>query len=93
MSEIIAHLESVICERQAHPVETSYTCRLLAAGPVEILKKVGEEATEVVVAGALQGRDRVIYESADLVYHLLVMLASQGLCWGDVEDELARRFK
>jgi len=93
VSDVIAHLESVIRDRQAHPIETSYTCRLLAAGQVEILKKVGEEATEVVVAGALQGADRLLYESADLVYHLLVMLASQGLSWADVEAELARRFK
>jgi len=54
---------------------------------------VGEEATEVVVAGALQSKDRVIYESADLIYHLLVMLASHGLTWDDVEAELAKRFK
>lgn len=93
MSDIIDHLQAVIRDRQANPVETSYTCRLLAAGQVEILKKVGEEATEVVVAGALQGRDRVIYESADLIYHLLVMLASHGLTWDDVEAELAKRFK
>jgi phosphoribosyl-ATP pyrophosphohydrolase len=93
VTDVIAHLESVIRERQAHPVETSYTCRLLAAGQVEILKKVGEEATEVVVAGALQGKERVVYETADLVYHVLVMLASQGLTWADVEAELAHRFK
>ena len=93
MSETIDRLEATIHERQAHPVETSYTCRLLAAGQVEILKKVGEEATEVVVAGALQGHERLVYETADLVYHVLVMLASQGLAWSDIEAELARRFK
>lgn len=93
MSEIIAHLESVIRERQAHPSETSYTCRLLAAGQAEILKKVGEEASEVLVAAALEGSERLVYETADLVYHVLVMLHSQGLSWDEVEAELARRFK
>jgi phosphoribosyl-ATP pyrophosphohydrolase len=84
---------ATIQERKAHPRENSYTCRLLAAGQSEILKKVGEEATEVVVAGALEGKERLVYESADLVYHLLVMLASQDLTWADVEAELQRRFK
>jgi phosphoribosyl-ATP pyrophosphohydrolase len=93
VSETLDHLQSVIRDRQAHPVEGSYTCRLFAAGRLEILKKVGEEATEVVLAGALQGRERVVYETADLVYHLLVMLASQDLAWSDIETELARRFR
>ncbi len=57
-----------------------------------ILKKVGEEAAEVVVAGALESDERVVSETADLVYHLLVMLASKGLTWDDVLAELARRF-
>jgi phosphoribosyl-ATP pyrophosphohydrolase len=81
-----------IRERQAHPREGSYTCRLFASGPVEILKKVGEEAVEVVVAGAIEDSQRFVYESADLVYHLMVALASKGLTWADVEDELRRRF-
>lgn len=93
MSETIEALMATIQERKAHPRENSYTCRLLAAGQSEILKKVGEEATEVVVAGALEGKERLVYESADLVYHLLVMLASQDLTWADVEAELQRRFK
>lgn len=86
-------LTRTIQDRQAHPREGSYTCKLLAAGKPEILKKVGEEATEVVVAGALEGQERLVYETADLVYHLLVMLAAEGLTWADVEAELARRFK
>jgi phosphoribosyl-ATP pyrophosphohydrolase len=85
-------LMATIRERQLNPREGSYTCRLLASGPVEILKKVGEEAVEVVVAGALEDPQRLVYESADLVYHLLVALVSRGLSWDDVEDELRRRF-
>jgi len=92
MSETIEILSATICDRQAHPIEGSYTCRLFASGRAEILKKVGEEAAEVVVAGALQDDGRVLSESADLVYHLLVMLIERGLSWQDVEAELRRRF-
>jgi phosphoribosyl-ATP pyrophosphohydrolase len=90
---VIEQLSATIDERIAHPREGSYTCRLLAAGPIEILKKVGEEASEVLLAGALESRERLVYETADLVYHLLVLLRSQQLGWDDVETELARRFK
>ena len=88
----MAALMATIRERKDHPREGSYTCKLLAAGQSEILKKVGEEATEVVVAGALESDERLLYESADLIYHMLVMLASRDLSWDDVEAELRRRF-
>mgnify|MGYP001081119953 FL=1 len=93
MSDVISTLTTTIQDRIAHPREGSYTNRLLSAGKVEMLKKVGEEATEVVVAGALESRERLVYETADLLYHLLVLLSSQGLTWADIEAELARRFK
>ena len=93
MSETINALQAVIEDRKLHPREGSYTCKLFAAGNPEILKKVGEEAVEVIVAGALEGKERLIYETADLVYHLLVMLVSQGLTWAEVEAELESRFK
>lgn len=93
MSDTLTTLQGTIVDRKEHPQDGSYTCRLFAAGDVEILKKVGEEAVEVVVAGALQDKDRMVYESADLVYHLLVALVAKGLTWQDVEAELARRFK
>jgi phosphoribosyl-ATP pyrophosphohydrolase len=92
VSDTIETLSATIRDRLAHPREGSYTCRLLAAGRLEILKKVGEEAVEVALAGAMQDDERVLYESADLVYHLLVMLAERGLRWEDVEAELRRRF-
>ena len=93
MSETLDTLLATIQERKIHPREGSYTCKLFAAGSAEMLKKVGEEAAEVIVAGALEGRERLVYEAADLVYHLLVLLVAQGLDWGDVEAELERRFK
>jgi phosphoribosyl-ATP pyrophosphohydrolase len=93
MSETIEALVATIQERKNHPREGSYTCKLLAAGDAEMLKKIGEEAAEVLVAGALEGRERLIYEAADLIYHLLVLLVARGLDWADVEAELRRRFK
>jgi phosphoribosyl-ATP pyrophosphohydrolase len=92
VSETIRALSATIEDRRVHPREGSYTASLFQAGRGEILKKVGEEATEVVVAGALEDDGRVLYEAADLVYHLLVMLAERGLGWADVEAELQRRF-
>ncbi len=93
VSNTIQALEKTIAERQEHPREGSYTCELFRQGEVEILKKLGEEAVEVIVAASLQDRERVVYESADLMYHLLVALAAKGIAWQDVETELRRRFK
>lgn len=93
MSDTLTALQATIVDRKEHPRDGSYTCKLFAAGDVEILKKVGEEAVEVVVAGALQDDERVVNESADLIYHLLVALVARGLSWQDVEEELVRRFK
>ena len=73
------------------PAPGSYTARLLSAGEDEVLKKVGEEAMEVILAAKGQGDARVISEVADLFYHLLVLLAARGLTLADVEAELVRR--
>ena len=89
---VLAKLEAIIADRRAHPREGSYTAKLFAAGEDEIVKKVGEEAIEVVVAAKGETDERLVYELADLVYHTLVLLAGRGLAWADVEAELARRF-
>jgi phosphoribosyl-ATP pyrophosphohydrolase len=91
MTDFISTLFTIIQERQAHPRPGSYTNSLFAAGEDEIVKKVGEEAVEIILAVKGQGRQRIVEETADLVYHLLVLLAAQGLTWDDVEDELAHR--
>ena len=57
------------------------------------MKKIGEEAVEIILAVKGQGKTRIIEETADLVYHLLVMLAAQGLTWDDVRAELAERHR
>jgi phosphoribosyl-ATP pyrophosphohydrolase len=90
---ILAELYSVIQSRKSSPPEGSYTARLLAMGPVEISKKVGEESIEVIVASAHADHDQIVYESADLVYHLLVLLAAHDVALDEVLAELARRRK
>jgi len=90
--DVIGELEAVIVDRKAHPRLDSYTCKLFAAGEREILKKLGEESVEVIVA-SMEENERLICEAADLVYHLLVLLVERGLGWADVETELRRRFE
>lgn len=87
----IDELYRVICDRRDLPDEKSYTARLIAAGEDEILKKVGEEAMEVLLAAKGQGDQRVIEEVADLTYHTLVLLASRGLSPDDIRNELGQR--
>lgn len=89
----LATLFATIEGRRNHAPEGSYTARLIAQGENEICKKIGEEAVEVIVAAKGETDDRIVYEMADLVYHSMVLLALRGLSWGDVEAELARRFR
>ena len=93
MSNITQQVFETIESRKFNAPEGSYTAKLFAAGEVEVLKKIGEEAVEVVVAASKQSEDRIIYEVADLVYHNLVLLSMRNLKWQDVEEELARRIK
>jgi phosphoribosyl-ATP pyrophosphohydrolase len=91
MSQVLNELFEIILDRQANPQPDSYTAKLLTAGEDEILKKIGEEAMEVILAAKGQGNERVISEVADLFYHLLVLLTARGLTLADVEAELTRR--
>lgn len=84
-------LFSIIEDRKANPREHSYTNRLLDSGEDVILKKVGEEAMEVILAAKSQDGGRLVEEVADLFYHTLVLLSSRGLSLDDVEAELRRR--
>ena len=90
---MLHQLFDLICARRESPPPGSYTARLFAAGEDEIVKKVGEEAIEVILAVKGQGDERVISEVADLFYHTLVLLAARGLTLADVEAELERRHK
>jgi phosphoribosyl-ATP pyrophosphohydrolase/phosphoribosyl-AMP cyclohydrolase len=91
-SQVLPHLEAVIQDRKTHPRPDSYTCQLLDAGQPRILKKVGEEAIEILIAAQSEGNERLVSELADLTYHALVLLVARELSWADVEAELARRF-
>ena len=93
VGDALTSLWQTILQRKQDRPEGSYTVELLAAGDSVILKKLGEEAVEVIVAASVESGDRVIYEMADLLYHALVLLAAHDLSWYDVEAELARRFK
>lgn len=89
---VLAQLADVIERRKQEQTEGSYTVKLLNGGPERIGKKVGEEATEVVI-GAMKGdANELAYETADLFYHTLVLLASQGVAPEQVWAELARRY-
>jgi len=76
---ILGELERVVAERRAAPPEGSYTAQLLAKGLDHVLKKVGEEATEVVLAAKSESDERLAEEAADLLYHLTVALAQRGV--------------
>jgi phosphoribosyl-ATP pyrophosphohydrolase/phosphoribosyl-AMP cyclohydrolase len=88
---ILDVVERVIQSRKATPREGSYVSRLLAAGDPALLKKIGEEAAEVVVAAAAEGRERLVAEVADLWFHTLVLLGARSVPLREVYAELARR--
>lgn len=88
---MLEELARVVSERAQATPEESYTARLLQKGPDQVLKKVGEEATEVVLAARAQSDERLAEETADLLYHVLVALEMRGLPLTRVMDELRRR--
>ena len=88
---VVQQVYDVICDRKEHPREGSYTNYLLDKGVEKICKKVGEEASETIIAAMKRSKPEVCYEAADLVYHLLVLLFEQGVTPDDLWTELARR--
>lgn len=84
-------LYSTVLERQMHPEEGSYTSYLFAKGDSKILKKVGEECTEVIIAALSQSQEELVGELADLMYHLTVLMAQKGVTMDQVKAELTRR--
>ena len=89
----LADLEQRIIDRASAPAEQSYTRKLLDKGAPQCAKKFGEEAVEAVIAVAGEDRDRVIAESADVLYHLLVMIHARGVTLAEVESLLETRTK
>lgn len=92
MSDVLQRLAEVLEQRKMSDVESSYVAKLYSKGLDAILKKIGEEATETVMAAKDGNREKIIYETADLWFHCLVLLAHQGLKPEDVLQELDRRF-
>ncbi len=90
-ASVLARLYATILARKGGDAAQSYTAQLLAAGTEKIAKKLGEEAVETALAAAGGDRARIAAESADLLYHLLVLWANAGIKPEDVWAELARR--
>ena len=87
----LAQLESVIAQRASEKPETSYTARLLEKGISRVAQKVGEEGVELALAGVGDTNDKVVDESADLLFHLLVLLRARGLTLSQVVERLESR--
>lgn len=92
MSDVLQQLAQVLEARKGADPESSYVARLYAKGLDAILKKIGEEATETVMAAKDGDREAIVYETADLWFHSLVMLAHLGMGPAEVLAELERRF-
>ncbi len=91
MNDTLERLAELLESRKSADPASSYVAKLYGKGMDSILKKVGEEATEVVIAAKGGNKKEIIYETADLWFHTMVMLAQAGLKPQDVLDELARR--
>lgn len=93
MTDMLNQLEKIILERKENPTDSSYTSSLFKEGRPKIAQKVGEEATEVIVAALAQDREEQIGELADLFYHTLVLMADIDITLDDVGAELEKRHK
>lgn len=89
--KVFKHEYDVIKDRKVHPKEGSYTNYLFDKGLDKILKKIGEEATEIVIAAKNPEPEEIKYEIADFLYHIMVLMVDKGLTWDDVIEELSRR--
>ena len=90
--KIIDRLYELILNRKNNPVKNSYTCHLFNGGKEEILRKITEESDEVIQAANNETKDRIISELSDLHYHLLVLMAEEGIHPEDIYRELEKRF-
>ena len=89
--KVFEHVYGVIQDRKEHPKEGSYTNYLFDKGIDKILKKVGEEATEVVIAAKNPDPEEIKYELSDFLYHAMVLMVERGVTWEDITEELANR--
>lgn len=89
--DIFQEVYDVVVDRKDNPKEGSYTNYLFDKGLDKILKKVGEESSEVIIGAKNENKDEISYEIADLIYHLTVLMVHQGLTWEDIAKELQSR--
>ena len=90
-SKILKEVYNVVVDRKINPKEGSYTNYLFEKGIDKMLKKVGEEAAEVIIASKNTDNGEVIYEISDLIYHLTVLMVERGITFDDIFDELGKR--
>ena len=93
MDNILKQLEQVLEERKSAKADESYVASLYAKGLDEILKKIGEESAEVIMAAKDGEQDKIIYEVADLWFHTLVLLRHKDIEIDKIQDELSSRFE
>ena len=89
--KVLDSVFDVIKDRKVNPREGSYTNYLFDKGLDKILKKVGEEATEMVIAAKNEGSNEIVYEMSDFLYHMMVLMAEKNVSWEEITDELSRR--
>ena len=92
MNSILDELTAVLEQRKQQSADESYVASLYEKGLDKILKKIGEEATETIIAAKSGDKQQIVYEMADLWFHCMILLADQGLKSDDVLAELSRRF-
>ena len=93
LGELLTYLEDIIKKRKHQANDPGYTNKLLKADLSKVIQKVGEESIEMIIEATLKNRDRTIYESADLLYHLLVLWNKLDISLEDLAEELNKRKK
>ena len=89
--KIFEDVYDIILDRKTHPKEGSYTNYLFDKGIDKILKKVGEECTEIVIAAKNPDKEEIKYEISDFLYHVMVLMVEKGVTWEEITRELAKR--
>ena len=89
--KVLESVYDVIADRKANPKEGSYTNHILDKGIDQILKKLGEEATEIVIAAKNPEAEAVKFEITDFIYHCMILMVEKGITWEDITTELAQR--
>ena len=89
--KVFEEVYHIILDRKEHPKEGSYTNYLFDKGIDKILKKLGEEATEIIIAAKNPDPEEIKYEISDFLYHMMVLMADKGVTWEEITEELANR--